>query len=299
MVSLTVRPLRSEAFEVQAELEAPVAALKAAIAAQRPELPAAQQKLVYSGRILADDVPLQAYGLKAGDVVVVMLVKATPAASEAGAAHAPTAPAAAQAAPAGAAAAGAASGPAAASAPGQQTYATDASALVSGPAMGATVQQLCDMGFARPDVERCLRAAFNNPARAVEYLTSGLPEGLEVPAAAAAPALSPSGRRRPAPPSPACRLAGNGRRRLAPPGRIRSPAGAGRRGPVPPGATRSPTGSCSLKPTPPCRGPSRDFPAGGGMAPASTLNELGGSAGAPRRRRCSSGPAPTPTATGG
>lgn len=45
--------------------------------------------------------------------------------------------------------------------------------------MEASLQMLCDMGFPRPEAERCLRAAFGNADRAVEYLMNGIPAAVQ------------------------------------------------------------------------------------------------------------------------
>merc|ERR1719171_1555347 len=68
-----------------------------------------------------------------------------------------------------------------------------ASNLVTGSSMEPTILQLMEMGFEREQLEKCLRAAFNNPDRAVEYLMSGIPESaLPQEGGAAPPAAAPA-----------------------------------------------------------------------------------------------------------
>ncbi|MCE3051091.1 Ubiquitin receptor RAD23d, partial [Datura stramonium] len=73
--------------------------------------------------------------------------------------------------------------------PVADVYGQAASNLVAGSTLEATVQQILDMGggsWERDTVVRALRAAYNNPERAIEYLYSGIPEQAEIPPAAPA-----------------------------------------------------------------------------------------------------------------
>ncbi|KAF8392970.1 hypothetical protein HHK36_021211 [Tetracentron sinense] len=62
-------------------------------------------------------------------------------------------------------------------------YGEAASILVAGNNLEQTIQQIMDMGGGNWDKEtvtRALRAAYNNPERAVDYLYSGIPEAAEI-----------------------------------------------------------------------------------------------------------------------
>jgi len=50
--------------------------------------------------------------------------------------------------------------------------------LVIGSQFDETVKMICEMGFPRDEAIRALRAAFNNPERAIEYLMTGIPESV-------------------------------------------------------------------------------------------------------------------------
>ncbi|CAN8027680.1 unnamed protein product [Ixodes persulcatus] len=179
------------------------------------EYPAQYQKLIYAGKILNDDSKMSEYDIEEKKFVVIMVTKpkcGTPSSGEGAASPVVAAPVDVPGTPApgGAASsnAGATKGPEAAgeatrspttaqppSVPAQQTTPAPAatvaaptattestggialaeSALVMGEDYQRMVSQIMEMGYDKPQVERALRASFNNPDRAVEYLLTGIP----------------------------------------------------------------------------------------------------------------------------
>ncbi|OWZ22817.1 UV excision repair protein RAD23 [Phytophthora megakarya] len=210
-MKLTVKTLQGVAFSLDAELTDAVSAVKQRIE-EIQKFPVSQQKLIHAGKVLKDDSTLAEYNVKENDFLVVMVTKpkapkpaAAPASTAAAAAAPASTPAAAvAAAPAASAApssapntssasssssatAPAVSTPSAAPATTAANSSGEGSGLVAGEQMSATVQQLVDMGFPEDQVRSALRAAFNNPERAVEYLMTGIPEQAVAPAQTAAP----------------------------------------------------------------------------------------------------------------
>jgi len=189
---VTLKNLQQQTFQIEIAATDTVKLLKEKIESVKGEsYKASEQKLIYAGKILVDDDPLSKYNIDEKKFIVVMLSKpkapaATPAPAEPS--PAPAAPAAA--APAPAAPAPAPAAPAPAEPPKEETMETGPatpapatggdSGLVVGEDYNRMVQNIQDMGYERSQVEAALRASFNNPDRAVEYLLTGIPPQMDV-----------------------------------------------------------------------------------------------------------------------
>lgn len=66
-------------------------------------------------------------------------------------------------------------------------YSAAASELATGDALSSTINQIMEMGFPKEDVIKAMKAAYNNPDRAVEYLMTGIPEAMAVEPSAPQP----------------------------------------------------------------------------------------------------------------
>ncbi|KAJ3903800.1 hypothetical protein F5879DRAFT_802944 [Lentinula edodes] len=202
-MKVTVKTTQQKVFNIDAEATESIGAIKAKIE-QYQGFAASSQKVIYAGKILTDDKTLESCGFKEKDFLVLMVSKPKPTPSPMPAITSTPAPA-----PDVAPVAPAASTPSGESLATPPTYAESPSAstpvpasttpteshaagssFLSGSALQTSIQSMVDMGFEREQVMRALRASYNNPERAVEYLMTGIPAHLEAEAVGPAAATS-------------------------------------------------------------------------------------------------------------
>lgn len=134
----------------------------------------ADQKLIYSGKVLANEVTVEQTLVKENDFFVLMVslknkpsnLKPAAAAEEVKKVE-PTVP----------------SATTTSSAPSD-------SSLVLGAEYEAAIARIVDMGYPKDQVEAAMKASFNNPDRAVEYLMNGIPDDEEADDAEDGPAAA-------------------------------------------------------------------------------------------------------------
>lgn len=200
-MNLSFRTLKGDKFKLDASPDDTVLDLKKKVVQRYEDTDYSGYRLIYKGKILNNEHTLTDAGLSEQGFIVVMRPKRpaaskteTPPAASSSAAAAPTAEQKDPPKPP-------APTPAPATAPEPTTPvetqerstaspSTSGSTLVTGAEYDSSVQRIVEMGFAEAEVKRALRAAFNNPDRAVDYLFNGIPASAEppAPAAAAAPA---------------------------------------------------------------------------------------------------------------
>lgn len=191
---VTLKNLKQETFQIEIDPTESVKSLKTKIQREKGDnYKASEQKLIYAGKILVDDDPITKYNIDEKKFIVVMVAKPKPAATPAAPPSEPAPVAAPVAAPVPTPAAAEKmeedqpaakvedkSDPAEPATPETPASAETGTGLVMGEDYNRMVQNIQDMGYERSQVEAALRASFNNPDRAVEYLLTGIPPQLEV-----------------------------------------------------------------------------------------------------------------------
>jgi len=195
-MQLTVKTLKGGKFTIEVEPSNTVAEAKAVIETTKSELPAANMKLIHSGKVLKDDATIESCNIKPSDFLVVMIAKAKKTAAAAAApkpaapkeevkpAAAPTAAAASTEAPT--------STTTTAAAPAPSATTTESSSAEADEFPTEVINNLKALGFPESDCRACLRASNGNPDVAVEFLMNGIPPGISAAAAAAAGSSSSS-----------------------------------------------------------------------------------------------------------
>lgn len=215
---ITLKTLQQQTFKVEIGEDELVKKLKEKIEEEKGKetFPAAGQKLIYAGKILDDERKLVEYKIEEKNFVVVMVTK--PKAAPAKPTETPAAPTPVETASAATPTPTPAIQPetkpeekkeetppttvtqtvptpavppvttattttttTASSLAEAVSLASAESALVTGQQYEDMVTEMMSMGFEREQVLRALRASFNNPDRAVEYLLGGIPEVPEPP----------------------------------------------------------------------------------------------------------------------
>ncbi|KAA8542020.1 hypothetical protein F0562_023172 [Nyssa sinensis] len=207
-MKLTVKTLKGRHFEIRVQPTDTIMAVKKNIedVQGKDNYPCGQQLLIHNGKVLKDESTLAENKVTEDGFLVVMLSKSktlgssgtssaqtapttAPTSNPIPAANtnsnptpAPEVPAQAPAPKSTASASDVATANPSLLAP-SDTYGQAASNLVASNNLEQTIQQIMDMGggtWDKETVTRALRAAYNNPERAVDYLYSGIPEAAEV-----------------------------------------------------------------------------------------------------------------------
>ncbi|KAM9473245.1 RAD23 homolog A, nucleotide excision repair protein a isoform 2-T3 [Salvelinus alpinus] len=190
-MQITLKTLQQQTIQIDIDPDQTVKALKEKIEAERGKdnFPVSGQKLIYAGKILQDDMPIKDYKIDEKNFVVVMVSKAKSATdASTPSSEAPKAPvqnsgSSSSAGPALAAIPIPSEEPTPTVAEPPAPASSDPSLEVQGgdasSALGAEYEtmltEIMSMGYERERVVAALRASFNNPHRAVEYLLTGIP----------------------------------------------------------------------------------------------------------------------------
>jgi len=172
-MKLIIKTIKGEVFQVEVEASEKIADVKQKIN-QEKGFEVSAQKLILRGKNTEDASSLEDLGVKEGDFMVVMVSK-KPATQAQPQAQSQAQPQTQPAQPAEQKPQPVASPTTGTQAQTGQSTGDSGSALLVGEQLNKTIEEICNMGFEREQVVQAMKAAYNNPDRAIEYLFSGIP----------------------------------------------------------------------------------------------------------------------------
>lgn len=173
-MKISIKTIKGEVFPIEVEPAQKISDIKQKLQDEKG-LDAALQKLILRGKNADDNQTLEELGVKEGDFMVVMVSKKPAGQPQAQ----PTQPA--QPVEQKPVVENRPAEPQAQSQGGQGGAPDPNSGFLFGDNLNKTISEICDMGFEREQVVKAMKAAYNNPDRAIEYLFSGIPEAHELP----------------------------------------------------------------------------------------------------------------------
>uniref|UniRef100_A0A6B2L907 UV excision repair protein RAD23 n=1 Tax=Arcella intermedia TaxID=1963864 RepID=A0A6B2L907_9EUKA len=185
-MKITIKTVRNEKFELEVEPNFTIDKVKELLESKY-RFEKSSQTLIFQGKVLLAEKMIEELKIGAEDFFVLMVKSKKPAEpSSASTATSTTAPPTTTPAPS-------------TTAPTTTTVVPGdnkvADALLVGSELDKAINNIVDMGFPKDQVVAAMRASFNNPARAIEYLTSGLPPQVQAP-----PPVTPANASTPAQP---------------------------------------------------------------------------------------------------
>jgi UV excision repair protein RAD23 len=178
-MKLIIKTIKGEIFHVEVEPTDKIVDVKQKLNAEKG-FEVAQQKLILRGKNAEDNVTLSDLGVKEGDFMVVMVSKKPAGQPQAQPQAQPqTQP----------------------SQPVEQKIEAPSTQMQTesvgsqpqggqpagnegflfGDSLNKTIDEICTMGFEREKVVQAMKAAYNNPDRAIEYLFNGIPAQSDLP----------------------------------------------------------------------------------------------------------------------
>jgi len=169
-MKLKIRTLKNERYEIEVDPTMTVDQLKDLIE-QSHKFEKSSQSLIFAGKVLPNEKTIEECKIGSEDFLVLLVKKVSgkPAAATPEKSTATTQPVSTP------AAEKPSTVPTLTTATGDTDVSKQSESVFAGAELEKSINGIVEMGFPRDQVIAAMRASFNNPARAVEYLTTGIP----------------------------------------------------------------------------------------------------------------------------